>query len=281
MPKSRILRRRSLNDEAYAWENAKKQVFGAGHSVTDAVCAGEKGNVCAGREKIMKIYGLQKMTLLDYPGRIACTVFLGGCDFRCPYCHNSELAEGKAEPVMEEEELFAFLGTRSGLLDGVTVSGGEPCLHAGLPQFLGRIRGMGFAVKLDTNGNHPEMLRRILQEGLADYVAMDIKNSPRHYARTAGLDILEPAGVRESVRMLLEGSTDYEFRTTVVDELFCRQDFVEIGEWIRGAGKYFLQPFEDRDSVPFAGLHAPDRAKLLEYADTVRPYVGEVQIRGM
>ena len=135
----------------------------------------------------MKIHGLQKMTLLDYPGHVACTVFLGGCDLRCPYCHNYELATGAVEPVMEEEEFFAFLKKRTGLLDGVAITGGEPCLHRDLPAFMRRIREMGFSVKLDTNGTHPAVLREILDERLADYVAMDIKNSPVKYALTAGL----------------------------------------------------------------------------------------------
>ena len=135
----------------------------------------------------MKLYGLQKMTLLDFPGRVACTVFLGGCDFRCPWCHNYELAVGSAEPVMDEEEFFAFLKKREGLLEGVAVTGGEPCLSKELPAFLRKIHEMGFLTKLDTNGAHPELLEQILREGLADYVAMDIKNSPGKYLLTAVL----------------------------------------------------------------------------------------------
>ena len=135
----------------------------------------------------MMICGLQKMTLLDFPGHVACTVFLGGCDFRCPFCHNYELVDGTAEPVMEEEELLAFLKKRQGLLDGVAFTGGEPCLHRDLPELLQKIRGLGYAVKLDTNGCHPKLVRRILDDRLADYVAMDIKNSPEKYAATAGI----------------------------------------------------------------------------------------------
>ena len=135
----------------------------------------------------MKIYGLQKMTLLDFPGRVACTVFLNGCDFRCPFCHNYDLACGTAEPVMEEAELLTFLDKRRGLLDGVAVTGGEPCLHRDLPDLLGKIRKIGLAVKLDTNGAHPGMLRTLMEEGLLDYVAMDIKNSPEKYAETCGV----------------------------------------------------------------------------------------------
>ena len=223
------------------------------------------------------------MTLLDFPGHVACTVFLGGCDLRCPFCHNYELATGKVPPVMEEEELFAFLSKRKGLLDGVAVTGGEPCLHRDLPELLTRIRELGFAVKLDTNGTHPDMLRVILERGLADYVAMDIKNSPGKYAFTAGM-AAEPdfvSAVRESVRILMESGTDYEFRTTVVDELHEVQDFEEIGRWIRGAKRYFLQCFTDRDTVPYGGLSAPSKAKMEACAAIAKRYIADVQIRGM
>ena len=223
------------------------------------------------------------MTLLDFPGHVACTVFLGGCDLRCPFCHNYELATGKVPPVMEEEELFAFLSKRKGLLDGVAVTGGEPCLHRDLPELLARILELGFAVKLDTNGTHPDMLREILERGLADYVAMDIKNSPGKYAFTAGM-AAEPdfvSAVRESVRILMESGTDYEFRTTVVDELHEVQDFEEIGRWIRGAKRYFLQCFTDRDTVPYGGLSAPSKAKMEACADIAKRYIADVQIRGM
>ena len=183
----------------------------------------------------MKIHGLQKMTLLDFPGRVACTVFTGMCDFRCPFCHNYELVDGSAPAVMEEEELFSCLKKRQGLLDGVAVTGGEPCLHRDLPDFLSRIRDLGFAVKLDTNGNHPEILRQVLERDLADYVAMDIKNSPKKYALTAGLKSLDLSGIRESISLLMESGKDYEFRTTVVRELHESEDFEEIGSLIRGA----------------------------------------------
>ncbi len=229
----------------------------------------------------MTIHGLQKMTLLDFPGHVACTVFLGGCDFRCPFCHNFELVENPGPGIMAEAEFFSFLEKRRGLLDGVAITGGEPCLRQDLPGFLSRIREMGFLTKLDTNGNHPAMLRRVLEEGLADYVAMDIKNSPDKYARTAGLSALDLGPVRESVRLLLAGHTDYEFRTTVVAELHEAADFETIGAWIAGAKRYFLQAFTDRDAVPFGGFHAPDAAALRAYAELVRPYVPAVSIRGV
>ena len=229
----------------------------------------------------MEIHGLQKMTLLDFPGRVACTVFLGGCDLRCPFCHNFELVDGSAPPLMDEGELLAFLQKRRGLLDGVAVTGGEPCLRPDLPELLRRIRALGYAVKLDTNGTHPDRLAAILREGLADYVAMDIKNSPEKYAQTAGLQQFDLAPVRESVRLLLAGDADYEFRTTVVDELHEAADFDAIGEWIRGARRYFLQAFTDRDSVPFGNLHAPSGDRMREYLAVARKYVADAQLRGV
>ena len=229
----------------------------------------------------MKIQGLQKMTLLDFPGRVACTVFLGGCDFRCPFCHNGELLDGSAPAVMDDQELLRFLQGRKGLLDGVAITGGEPLLRKDLADLLRAIRELGFAVKLDTNGSHPDALEAMLREGLVDYVAMDIKNSPQKYALTAGLDSLDLDPIRRSVRLLMEGDTPYEFRTTVVDQLHKAEDFEAIGRWIAGAKAYFLQPFTDRDSVPFAGLSAPTREDLDKYASIMRVYVPYTQIRGL
>ena len=229
----------------------------------------------------MKIHGLQKMTLLDFPGRVACTVFLGGCDVRCPFCHNFELVDGSAPPVMTDTELLAFLEKRRGLLDGVAVTGGEPCLRPDLPELLRRIRALGYAVKLDTNGTSPGMLRRILSEGLADYVAMDIKNSPAKYAQTVGLPSLDLSPVRESVRLLMAGETDFEFRTTVVREFHTEADIEEIGRWIHGAPRYFLQAVTDRDTVPFGNLTAPSREEMDRFAQIAAPHAGEVRIRGM
>jgi pyruvate formate lyase activating enzyme len=229
----------------------------------------------------MKIHGLQKMTLLDFPGRVACTVFLGGCDFRCPFCHNYELVDGTAQPLMDESELLAFLEKRIGLLDGVAITGGEPCLHRDLPDLLEKIRSLGFGVKLDTNGCHPELLRTMLERGLVDYVAMDVKNSPAKYAATCGLDKVDLDTVRRSISLLKGGQADYEFRTTVVSEFHEAADFEEIGRLISGAKRYFLQRFPDRDSVPFGDLHAPAPEDLRRYADIVRPYVPDTSLRGV
>ncbi len=229
----------------------------------------------------MKIHGLQKMTLLDFPGHVACTVFFGGCDMRCPFCHNAELLDGSAQPVMEEEDFYAFLKKRQGLLDGVAITGGEPLLQKNLRDFIRRIRDLGYPVKLDTNGTHPDRLDVLLREEAVQYVAMDIKNSPERYAETAGLPEIDLAPVRESVTLLMTGKTPYEFRTTVVKELHDDNSFIRIGEWIRGAERYFLQKFTDRDTVPFGGLHAPEDMQMRRWADIVRPMVPSVELRGV
>ena len=229
----------------------------------------------------MKIHGLQKMTLLDFPGRVACTVFLGGCDMRCPFCHNAELIDGSAPAVMEEEELLAFLRKRQGLLEGVAITGGEPLLRPDIMPLMEKIRDLGYPVKLDTNGTHPDRLRQIIDRGLAAYVAMDIKNSPERYAETAGLEKLDLEPVRESVSLLMEGRTDYEFRTTTVAELHDAESFREIGAWIRGAERYFLQKFTDRDTVPFGGFHAPEDDRMREYLAVAREYVPTAALRGV
>ncbi|MBO6054743.1 MAG: anaerobic ribonucleoside-triphosphate reductase activating protein [Oscillospiraceae bacterium] len=229
----------------------------------------------------MKIYGLQKMTLLDYPGHVACTVFLGGCDFRCPFCHNFELADGTAQPEMDEAQLLAFLEKRKGLLDGVAITGGEPCLHRDLPALMGRIQALGFGVKLDTNGMHPELLQEILQEKLADYVAMDIKNSPDKYAVTSGVAEVDMEKIRRSIRLIRELAPDYEFRTTVVKEFHEAADFEAMGKEIEGAKQYFLQCFTDRDTGPFGNLHAPSKAELEAFAAIARRYVPETRLRGV
>lgn len=229
----------------------------------------------------MEIHGLQKLTLLDYPGRVACTVFLGGCDFRCPFCHNWELVDGSYPPVMDDEALLAFLRKRQGLLDGVCFTGGEPLLRKDLPELMRQVRALGYRVKLDTNGAHPERLREILEEKLADYVAMDIKNSPEHYPETIGRPDFDFSPIAESIRMLMAGDTDYEFRTTVIEQLHEEDDFRAIAELIAGAKRYFLQPFADRDTVPVAGLCAPPADTLERYAAIVRSCVPETHIRGL
>ena len=228
----------------------------------------------------MELHGLQKMTLLDYPGRVACTVFLAGCDLRCPFCHNAELLDGSAPPVTDSEGLLAFLRTRRGLLEGVAITGGEPLLRD-LRPLLTEVRALGYPVKLDTNGNHPDRLRELLEAGLLDYVAMDIKNSPARWAETVGLPSFDLGPVRESISLLRAAAPDYEFRTTAVAQLHDEGSFPAIGELISGARRWFLQPFADRPSVPFAGLSAPPPEDLARYVEQVRPYVGYAALRGL
>ena len=221
------------------------------------------------------------MTLLDFPGVVSCTIFLGGCDFRCPFCHNFELIDGTAQPVMDDDELIEFLKSRKALLDGVAITGGEPCLHRDLPELIKRIRETGYKVKLDTNGYHPDMLKRILDEKLVDYVAMDIKNSEEKYALTCGLESVDMDKIKESISLLMNGDTDYEFRTTVINEFHEAADFEKMGEMIKGARRYFLQRFTDRDSVPYGNLTAPSFEKMREYAEIARKYVLETALRGV
>ena len=229
----------------------------------------------------MKIHGLQKMTLLDYPGKVACTVFLGGCDMRCPFCHNAELLDASAPPIMDEPELLSFLEKRKGLLDGVAITGGEPLLQKDLPDMLSQIRELGYPVKLDTNGTHPERLRSLIEKELVQYVAMDIKNAPDRYAETAGLPVFDLTPVRESVSLLMENRTEYEFRTTVVAEFHDDRSFEQIGKWICGAKHYYLQKFTDRDTVPFEGLHAPEDEQMYRWAELLRNDIPSIALRGV
>ena len=229
----------------------------------------------------MDIQGLHKMTMLDWPGKVACTVFLGGCDFRCPFCHNSELLSGPMPILMDQEGLLEFLRKRQGLLDGVCVTGGEPLLRPGLPGLLDGIKNLGFPVKLDTNGNHPDRLVRLWEQGLVDYVAMDVKNSPERYPETVGVPGLDLTPVRDSVAWLLEGHVEYEFRTTAVRQLHDAASFQAIGRWLQGARRYYIQNFVDRDTVLRAGLSGFEKAELEAFASLVRPFVERVEVRGV
>ena len=233
----------------------------------------------------MKISGLQKMTLLDYPGKIACTVFLGGCNFRCPYCHNSELLDGSAETIMSQQELLTFLSGRKGLLDAVCVSGGEPTLQPDLAELLAQIKAMGFLVKLDTNGSRPEVLKDLVSKNLLDYVAMDIKNSPSCYSETIGTPWKQEA-IEESIRFLTQDHVDYELRTTVVEQLHDFQAMEEMTRWVStlAGGKkikrWFLQPFTDRDTVMYSGLCAPDDDQLSKYVCLLGQFSSHSNRRG-
>ena len=226
----------------------------------------------------MKLAGLQKTTLLDFPGKVACTVFLSGCNFRCPFCQNAEILDGSISDI-SEEEFFAFLNKRRGLLDGVCVSGGEPLIHADIGEFLGKIKELGFAVKVDTNGAFPDRLKALCGEGLVDYVAMDVKNSPERYAKTAGAEI-DIGKIKESAAFLMSGAVGYEFRTTVVKQLHRAEDMLKIGQWLKGAQAYFLQNFRDSDTVLKRGLSPLSDEELEAFKRLLRPFIPAVRIRG-
>ena len=211
----------------------------------------------------MELFGLQKLSLLDFPEKTACAVFLGGCNFRCPFCQNGSLVlPGAGEPQIDEEEFFAFLKKRAGILDGVCITGGEPTLHKDLPVFAEKIRALGFAVKLDTNGSRPDVLRTMVEAGLVDYAAMDIKNARAKYASTCGLDKLDIGKIEQSAAFLMEGRIPYEFRTTVVRELHGFSDFEAIGRWLDGARAYYLQSYVDSEDVLVPGFSAYGKAEL-------------------
>ena len=230
----------------------------------------------------MVISGLQKLTLLDFPGHTACTVFTPGCNWRCPFCHNAALVlRPKGQPELDMEAFFAFLQKRRGLLDGVAVTGGEPTLHADLPDFLRRVRDAGFQVKLDTNGTNPRMLRSILREGLADYVAMDIKAGRENYPAVTGT--LRPGlpAVEESAALLMEGDLPFEFRTTVVKELHSAEDFQDIAVWLRGEEPYFLQGFKDSGDNISDGYSACSPQEMEAFRTILTPFIPRTEIRGM
>ena len=227
----------------------------------------------------MQFAGYQKLTLLDFPGRLAATVFTGGCNFRCPFCHNSELFV--PTETYEEEDLLNIIKKRAGVLEGVDITGGEPTLHPGLPDFLRKVRDMGLMVKLDSNGYKPDVLKSILDEGLADYVAMDIKSSPEHYGEVAGLPDIDMNKIYESVDLLMNGKTPFEFRTTVIPELHAAEDFTAIADWIAGDEPYFLQGYKDSEMVYDRRFSQPTAELMEKIRDIVLLRLPNTQIRGV
>ena len=229
----------------------------------------------------MRIHGFQKLTLLDYPGFVACTVFTGGCNFRCPFCHNAPLVLLEDE-ALAEDEVLSLLQKRRGLLDGVCISGGEPLLQPDIGDFMKKLRAMGYKIKLDTNGSFPQKLRALVEEGLVDMVAMDIKNSPEKYAETVGVPGFDVGPVKESAAFLMEGRVDFEFRTTVVRPLHEAEDFEKIGRWLPGAPKYYLQQFRDSGALLAAeGLGAYTEEEMQIFAEAAKPFIPHTYLRGM
>ncbi len=227
----------------------------------------------------MNIQGFQRLTLLDYPGKVACTVFTGGCNLRCPFCHNAPLVLSPAAQRSMEGEVLSYLQKRRGLLDGVCVTGGEPLLQPELPRFLSAVRAMGYLVKLDTNGTLPAPLKALLVAGLVDYVAMDIKAAPEHYALAAGTDV-DLARVRESVDLIRSSGVEHEFRTTVVRGIHTQADFEAIGQWLEGAERYFLQPFRDSGDILSPGCVGFSHDELALFLRTVQAYIPAAALRG-
>lgn len=231
----------------------------------------------------MKFHGLQKMTLLDFPGRVAATLFTGGCNFRCPFCHNAMLVtDVKAEDaIYTEEDIFKFLSGRKGLLDGIAITGGEPLMHRDILEFIPKVREMGFAVKLDTNGAYPKLLREILDKKLVDYVAMDVKNSFEKYAVTIGVPGFDTAPVEESMDMLMQGDIPFEFRTTITKEFHEIEDIEKISKKISGETRYFLQNFVDSGNLICAETHGQTEEIMRQMAETARKYAPKTELRGL
>lgn len=232
----------------------------------------------------MRIQGLQKLTLLDYPGKVACTIFTAGCNFRCPFCHNASLVVRSEEnEEISEEEIIKFLKKRMGVLDGVCISGGEPLLQPDIERFMREVKALGYMIKLDTNGSFPDKLKHLVAEGLVDYVAMDIKNAKESYGKTIGVESYDLAPVEESVAYLLSdsGQVPYEFRTTVVRELHKKADFISIGRWLRGAKRYYLQAFVDSGDLIAQGMSGYEKEQMEAAKNIVAKEVPCVELRGV
>lgn len=231
---------------------------------------------------MIKIHGFQKMTLLDYPGKVACTLFLGTCNFRCPFCHNGSLVLApEEEPVIPVEDVMKVLKKRQGILDGVCITGGEPTISTGLRELIENIKQMGYLVKLDTNGTRPEILRKLIEADLLDYVAMDIKNSKEKYSLSAGISQVNIEKICESIELLKSDVVDYEFRTTVMKELHKKEDFEAISQWLAGSKKYFLQAYKETELVICPGFSSYSKEELEEFAQIPRQTISQVGIRGI
>lgn len=240
----------------------------------------------------MRILGLTKTTLLDFPGHVAASLFTGGCQFRCPFCHNGELVLAPLEEsVYSQEEVLSFLRKRRGVLQGVCITGGEPTLQPGLAEFIRRIRELGYLVKLDTNGYEPEVLEELLREGLLSYVAMDIKNRREKYALTVGKEDVEIDRIEQSVELLKKAGIAYEFRTTLVKELHTEEDIREIGKWIGGCPYYFLQQYRDSENViavrkgggedSFHGYDRDAMERMAKALEELPQMTGRIALRGV
>lgn len=227
----------------------------------------------------MNVQGYQKMTLLDFPGRVACTVFAGGCNLRCPFCHNADLVRHPVAVASMEAEVLEFLERRRGLIDGVCITGGEPLLQPDLLSFVQRVKDLGYLVKLDTNGMLPKRLAEVLRSGLLDYVAMDVKSSPRGYPLAVGCDV-DVAAIEESIRLIQESGIAHEFRTTAVKGIHTVEDFAEIGRWIGRDELYFIQGFRDSGNLLSGGCQAFSNAETEALLGAAKQYLPRAAVRG-
>ena len=227
----------------------------------------------------MKIFGLEKLSMVDFEGHLCCTVFTGGCNFRCPFCQNSDLVNITNLSQVSDEEFFAFLQKRRGVLDSVCVSGGEPTLQPDLEEFLRKIKTLGYLVKLDTNGTKPELLKDLIEKSLVDYVAMDIKNSPSAYAKTAGTSE-HLTEIKTSVELLKTNIVPYEFRTTLVGGHHTEKEIQEIATWLKGSEKLFLQHFVDGGTCIESGLKEVPKSETLEFKKILEKTIKNVSLRG-
>ena len=230
----------------------------------------------------MKISGFQKMTLLDFPGQVAATIFTGGCNLRCPFCHNALLVT-EADDLEEysEDFIIGYLEKRKGILDGLAITGGEPLLQKDIWPFIERVRHLGYRIKLDTNGCYPDRLKDLVARKLVDYVAVDVKNAKEKYGETVGIPSFSTEAVEETVAFLKKGLVPYEFRTTVVREFHTLEDIARIGKWIEGADAWFLQNFVDSGNLIGEGLHAAPRETLFAMKEEGRKYVPNCELRGV
>ncbi len=229
----------------------------------------------------MVIAGLEKMSLVDYDGYVSATIFTAGCNFKCGFCHNAPLViDCNNLPIIPEEEVLSYLKKRTGVLDAVCISGGEPTLQKDLPFFIEKVKNLGYKVKLDTNGTNPELIKTLFSNKLCDYFAMDIKNDKSSYAKIIGFDKFDTVKIEKSVEFFLSNKVDYEFRTTLVKEFHKTENIALIGEWIKGANKYFLQKFKDGDNCILSGFSAVENQKVLEFLDILRKNIPNTFLRG-
>ena len=230
----------------------------------------------------MNICGYQKTTLLDYPGHVAATIFTGGCNFRCPFCHNSDLVVNSTmSPCISQEEIFSFLKKRKNVLSGICITGGEPTLQTNLSKFIKKVRSLGYKIKLDTNGYRPDVISSLLEDNLLDYIAMDIKAGLSNYAKVSGIPNLDTSKIKESISIIENSGIDYEFRTTVVKELHNRQDFLEISEMLSSSSSYFIQSFKDSGNILTPGLSSCDTETLNQYLAIVKNKLPFCSLRGI